>query len=126
MGTSLKALAWAITLIVVLVGCSGESCLVELGESNEPLLSEPSDFSIVLRGKVVDKDTRREIRNVKGVVVTVTGTYTFTGRFEIGFPARSVVSLKVMAPGYKTLSTQLKAHYSRNAVLDTEIPLEAE
>lgn len=126
MGTTLKGLTLAIMLTVGLVGCGGESCLVELGESNEPLLSEPSDFTIVLRGKVVDKETRREIPNVRGVVVTVTGTYTFTGRFEIGFPARSVVNLKIIAPGYKTLSTQLKAHYRRNAVLDTEIPLEAE
>jgi hypothetical protein len=121
-----RAFTLAIALAIILAGCGPEERLVELRESDQPLLSEPSDFTIVLRGKVVDMDTREEIPDAKGVVVTVTGTYTFTGRFEIRFPAKSVVDLKIIAPGYKTLSTQLKAHYSRNATLDTEIPLERE
>ena len=46
-----KAFMLAIALVIILVGCGPKERLVELREADQPLLSEPSDFTIVFRGK---------------------------------------------------------------------------
>ena len=59
------------------------------------------------------------------LVVTVVGSYQFMGgALQISFPVETVVNIKAQAPGYKTESRQLKAHYKRNVTLDMEIRLE--
>jgi hypothetical protein len=43
---------------------------------------------------------------------------------RISFPAETVANIKAEAPGYKSESRQLKAHYQRNVTVDVEIRLE--
>jgi hypothetical protein len=58
-----------LAMVTLLAGCGPKERLVELRESDQPLLSEPSDFTIVFRGKVVDMDTRAEIPDAEGLGV---------------------------------------------------------
>jgi len=119
----------AIALMIILAGCASqeEPMLrpVRTKESDQPLRSEPSEYTITVEGKVTDKVNGKEIPNARGMVVTITGTYTFeASTFEVSFPAMSVVNIRAEAPGYKPVMRQLKAHYERTATLDVEIRLE--
>lgn len=89
---------------------------------------EPSDHTVVVLGRVTDKETGELIENATTVVVTVAGSYLFreTATWRVQFPAKSVVDIRVEAPGYEQVNKQLKAHYDRNVPLDIEIKLEPE
>jgi len=119
----------AIALMIILAGCASQEQPklrpVRTKESDQPLRSAPTEYSITAKGKVTDKVNGKEIPNARVMVVTITGTYTFEGStFEVSFPAMSVVNIRAEAPGYKPVMRQLKAHYERTATLDVEIRLE--
>ena len=94
-------------------------------ESDQPLRSEPSEYTITVEGKVTDKVNGEEIHNARVIVITIAGTYTFEGNtFEVSFPAMSVVNIRAEAAGYEPFMQQLKAHYERSATINIEIRLD--
>jgi len=99
---------------------------VEIRERDRPLISTPgSEYTVTLRGRVTDARTGELIPAATILVVTVVGSYHFAGGvFDVSFPAHTVVDIRGEAPGYKSESRQLKAHYRRNVTLDMEIRLE--
>lgn len=99
---------------------------VDARESDKPLLSTPgSEYTVTIEGRVTDADTGMTIPDATILMVTVGGSYEFMGGlFQISFPAETVVNIRAKAPGYKTESRQMKAHYKRNVTLDMEIKLE--
>jgi len=124
-----EAFTVAIVLIVILASCAPteEPKLrpVRTKESDQPLRSEPTEYTITAEGRVTDKVNGKEIPNARVMVVTITGTYTFEGStFEVSFPAMSVLNIRAEAPGYKPVTRQLKAHYERTATINVEIRLE--
>ena len=123
-----KAFMLGMALMIVLTGCASKETLemrpVETRESDQPLRSEPSEYTITAKGKVTDRVNGKEIPNARVMVVTGAGTYTFEGStFEVSFPAMSVVNIKAEAPGYKPVMRQLKAHYEHTATINVEIRL---
>jgi len=87
-----KAFMLAIALMIILAGCAPQEQPklrpVRTEESDEPLRSEPSEYSITVEGKVTDKLSGEEIHKARVIVITIAGTYTFEGStFEVSFPA---------------------------------------
>jgi hypothetical protein len=65
----------------------------------------------------------KRIEGATFVIVNVTGTYVFTGTFQISFPSDTVMTILARADGYADQPVQMKPHYERNVQLEMKVQM---
>jgi hypothetical protein len=68
----------------------------------ETIQSEaPTGNTVILLGKVIDSETRKEIPLGQVTIESDRGTMRFDSPFMFSFPTMSVITLTTTAPGYQ-------------------------
>ena len=84
---------------------------------------EPTGHTVMLFGKVIDSQTREEIRLAQVMIESDRGKKRFGSPFAFSFPTMSIITLTTSAPSYQTRQEVIKPHYRRDVTLTIDIPL---